>query len=91
MNDKIKTVLKIIAWIIMVPAIAMIYGMTLLTSFQLERIGTWSWAFSLGIVMVYTPFIGLRKKIKGGLTVAVLCATVVDLIICFTFYAWLMN
>ncbi len=74
----------------MVPAFAMIYGMTLLTSFQLDRIGDWSWAFSLAVVMVITAGVALRKKVKGGVTVSVFCAVIVDLIFCYSFYAWLV-
>ena len=90
MNEKLATVLKVILWIIMVPAFGMIYGITLLTSYRLDQMGNWSWAFSLAVVMIYVPFIALRKKIKGGVTVAVLYATIVDLIFAYSFYAWLV-
>lgn len=90
MNDKLKLVLKIILWIIMVPAFGMIYGITLITSYRLDEIGTWSWAFSLAVVLIITAGVALRKKVKGGVTVSVFCAVIVDLIFCFSFYAWLV-
>lgn len=90
MNEKLATALKVILWIIMVPAFGMIFGITLLTSYRLDDMGIWSGAFSLAVVFIITAGVALRKKVKGGVTVSVFCAVIVDLIFCFTFYAWLV-
>ena len=87
MNDIVKKVLKIVAWVINIPFICMVYGMTLLTSYKIDAIGKWSWAFSLVVVFVYAGGVALRNKVKGGVTVTTILATVVNLIICFSLYA----
>lgn len=75
MNNIIKTVLKVIGWIVIVPLVAVTYSITLLASYRLDEITPWAPLFSLGIVAIYTIGVAVRNKL-GGLTLSTFIASV---------------
>ncbi len=86
MKETFIKVLKVIAWVIMVPVILFIYTITMLATYRLEGMTQWSWALSLGVVAIFTLGVALRNKL-GGLTVSVFIATCFNLLISATIYS----
>lgn len=88
MKEIIFKILKIIAWVIMVPLICIIYTITLLACQRIDAVSQWSWLLSLTVVAIFTLGVAIRNKMPGGVTVATLLATMINLLISFTAYSY---
>lgn len=81
-------ILKVIAWILMVPVWGIIYFITLLDCEILANIHPILEYFSLIVMAVFVLGVALRNKIKGGITVSMVYATILNLIISFGIYSF---
>ena len=87
MSDIVKTILKVIAWILIVPMIVITYTLTLLATYRLEPQYSWTPLYSLGIIAIYTVGVALRNKI-GGLTVTMFIASIMNFFISVLVYSY---
>lgn len=88
MKEAIYKILKIVAWVIMVPLICIVYVITLLACQRIDEVSQWSWLLSLTVVAIFTLGVAMRNKMPGGVTVATLLATMINLLISFTAYSY---